>query len=87
VLAQVQAEAAATWRAPTDGSDAVRGSTLIACVRSSVEVRTVRTGEREGGSLRTARDFAERARTANPKYLGTHVDGVWTDNLLALPRF
>jgi hypothetical protein len=26
VLTQVQAEAAATWRAPTDGRDAVRGA-------------------------------------------------------------
>ena len=24
---------------------------------------------------------------ANPPYIRTHADGVWTDNLLALPRF
>ena len=24
---------------------------------------------------------------ASPPYLRTHADGVWTDNLLALPRF
>jgi hypothetical protein len=24
---------------------------------------------------------------AHPKYIRTHADGVWTDNLLALPRF
>jgi catechol-2,3-dioxygenase len=25
--------------------------------------------------------------TATPKYLRTYADGVWTDNLLALPRY
>ena len=24
---------------------------------------------------------------AKPRYIRTHADGVWTDNLLALPRF
>lgn len=24
---------------------------------------------------------------ANPPYIRTHADGVWTDNLLALPRY
>ena len=24
---------------------------------------------------------------ANPKYIRTHADGKWTDNLLALPRY
>jgi len=28
-----------------------------------------------------------RVVKANPPYLRTYADGVWTDNLLALPRF
>ncbi len=24
---------------------------------------------------------------ANPKYIQTHADGIWTDNLLALPEY
>ena len=28
-----------------------------------------------------------RVVNANPPYLQTYADGIWTDNLLALPRF
>ncbi|WP_019072977.1 DUF3892 domain-containing protein [Streptomyces hokutonensis] len=31
-------------------------------------------------------DVAVRKPAQGPKYLQTHADGVWTDNLLALPR-
>jgi hypothetical protein len=30
---------------------------------------------------------AVRVVNANPPYIRTHADGVWTDNLLALPTF
>lgn len=32
-------------------------------------------------------DISVHVVNANPPYIQTYADGVWTDNLLALPRF
>jgi len=45
---------------------------------------------RKGGDARVndgVHEVRVRVRDANPPYIQTYADGVWTDNLLALPTF
>ena len=45
---------------------------------------------RKGGEARVndgVREVGVRVRDANPAYIQTYADGVWSDNLLALPTF
>ena len=44
----------------------------------------------DGGDARVQGDYGDvkvRVVDASPPYIRTHANGVWTDNLLALPRY
>ncbi len=67
------------WRNPADGE--VKSSTvpqMVDWIENKKGVAKVTDGKRtvDVGVV-----------DARPKYLRTYADGVWTDNLLALPRF
>lgn len=68
------------WRNPeTDASGASTREAMVDWIKN------------KGGDARV-RDNAGNEATvgvvdANPPYIRTHADGVWNDNLLALPRY
>jgi hypothetical protein len=67
------------WRDPADGKVG----------ESSVPIM-VAWIENKGGKAKVTdgqRTVDVGVIKAQPPYLRTHADGVWTDNLLALPRF
>lgn len=66
------------WRNPEDGK--------IGTSTRDDMVKFIRDGGRafvSDGRRTVAVGIVE----GNPPYIRTHADGVWTDNLLALPRF
>ena len=66
----------------TNSADGTTGSsttaTMVDWIQNMHGVAKVKSGPRE---------VSVGVVHAWPKYLRTHADGVWTDNLLALPRY
>lgn len=67
------------WRNPDSGST---GASAVAEVVSWIENKNGEAQVTDG--RRTAEVGVVDAK---PKHLRTYADGVWTDNLLALPRY
>lgn len=68
------------WTNPANGkSDDSSRATIVSWIENESGEAYV-----DGGGHRV--DVAVVTPTSGPKYLRTHADGVWTDNLLALPR-
>ena len=67
------------WTNTADGksSESTR-ATIVDWIENMNGVAKVKSGTTE---------VAVGVVNASPKFLRTHADGVWTDNLLALPRY
>jgi hypothetical protein len=71
--------ASVKWRNP---SDSQTGSSTIEQMVDFIEKQKGRVQVTDGH-----RTVEVGVVNAQPKYIRTHADGVWTDNLLALPRY
>ncbi|MGV0039034.1 DUF3892 domain-containing protein [Mycobacterium colombiense] len=69
------------WADPTDGSS---GNNSRAAIVDWIEGQNGRAYVAD--PYGDVADVGVVAPSSGPKYLRTHADGVWTDNLLALPR-
>ena len=71
--------ASVRWRNPSDGMTG-----------QSTREQMVRWIQEDKGIARVSdgvREIMVGVVTANPPYIRTYADGVWTDNLLALPQY
>jgi hypothetical protein len=71
--------ASVKWRDPSDGGTG--SSTRAAMVDWINKGNVARVKDGAG------HDVAVGVVDANPPYIRTHADGVWTDNLLSLPNY
>jgi hypothetical protein len=72
--------ASVKWQNPDDGKTGQNTKAeMVAWLRKSTANKAYVCG---GGHLAPV-----KVVNASPPYIRSHADGVWTDNLLALPRF
>lgn len=69
------------WRNPSDGNaDRSSVATMVDWIDNKGGTAKVRGGNTES-------TVGTVANGTKPKYLRTHADGTWNDNLLALPKY